>query len=107
MFFKKKPAEQVKTDRELVEFNGNSVESLIVLAGDYSEIVNELKILKEQLKYLIPSEKSKVMDYDKKIKGIIGDLRIELTKMKDKKSDKVMSLISDARQVVADRNVSL
>ena len=61
-FRKKKVADKVKDDRELVEVNSKSVDALIILAKDNAEIVDGLKELQVKLKYLIPSLNPKVVD---------------------------------------------
>lgn len=63
-FRKKKVAEKVKEDRELVEGNSKAIEALIILANNNDVVINELQGLQEKLKYLIPSDNSKVVDYD-------------------------------------------
>lgn len=104
---KKTVADITIDNRELVGENAKAVEGLIVLAGDNEELVKELKEVQEQLKYLIPSEDRKVIDYDKKIKNIIGDLRIALTKSDGEESKKTEELIKDIKLAVADRNTKL
>ncbi len=106
-FRKKKVADKVKEDRELIEANNKAVEALIILANDKVVIVNELQGLKEKLKYLIPSDKLKVIDYDKSIKNKIGDLRIVLTKSDGEETKKATNILTDIKLAVADRNTKL
>lgn len=106
-FKKKKVAEKVKIDRELVDENSKSINALVVLAKDNSEIVSKLKDLQEKLKYLIPSDKSTVTDYDKVIKNKIGDLKIILTKSDGEVTKKATNILTEIELAVADRNTKL
>lgn len=106
-FRKKKVADKVKEDREFVETNSKAIDSLIILARDNVVVVNELKGLQEKLKYLIPSDNSKVVDYDKTIKNKIGDLRIVLTKSDGEVTKKATDILTDIRLAIADRNTKL
>lgn len=107
LFKKKKASDKVAENRELVAFNSKSIDGLIVLAGDREELVESLKDLREKLKFLIPSDKPKVMDYDKTVKNKIGDLKIALIKADGDASKKVDDLIRDINLTVADRNAIL
>lgn len=108
MFFKKKKtADRTKEDRELIEFNEKSVESLIVLAKGNDELVKQLKAMQEKIKYLIASDKAKVCDYDKTIGNKIGDLRIALTKSEGAENSKIEQLFSEIEIAVTDRNARL
>lgn len=106
-FRKKKAAVKVKEDRELVEANSKAIEALIILAQNDDVIVNELKGVQEKLKYLVPSDNSKVFDYDKSIKNKIGDLRIVLTKSDGEVTKKANDILTDIKLAIADRNTRL
>lgn len=106
-FFRNKISDKVKEDRELIEFNSRSIDAIIVLAKDNDEFINELKALQGKLKYLIPSEKSKIFDFDKTIKNKIGDLRIVLTKSDGEVTNKATDILLDMKLAVADRNAKL
>ena len=76
MFFKKKNnAAKTVENRELIESNAKSIGALIVLANGNTDMIGELEELQEKLKYLIPSQDSKIIDYDKKIKNLIAELK--------------------------------
>ena len=108
LFFKKKnQAEKNLDDRNLISENAASVEALIVLAKGNLEVIGELKELQEKLKYLIPSPKAKIVEYDKTIKNKLGDLRIALTKADGETTKKVTEAIEDIKVVVVDRNTKL
>lgn len=107
MFFrKKKSADKVKDDRELVEANSKAIDALVVLADGNDAIVSELKELQQKLKYLIPSLNSKVIDCDKLIRNIIGDLRIALTKSDGETTKKAADILTDIKLAIADRNTN-
>lgn len=63
--------------------------------------------LQETLKYLIPSDNSKVVDCDKAIKNKLGDLRIIFTKSDGETTKKATDALTDIRLSVADRNTKL
>lgn len=107
LFRRKKVADKVKEDRELVETNGKAIEALVVLAGDNAELVGELRDLQEKLKYLIPAEDSKVVDYDKKIRNLIDDLRILFVKSDGESTKKAKNILMDIKLAIADRNTKL
>lgn len=106
-FRKKKIADKVKEDRELVESNSGAIEALVILAKNNEVIVNDLQDLQEKIKYLIPSDKSKVLECDKSIKNKIGDLRIVLTKSDGELTKKATDILTDIKLVIADRNTKL
>ncbi|MCM1545742.1 MAG: hypothetical protein NC033_01775 [Clostridiales bacterium] len=73
--FSKKKTEQRLNDRELIAENSKSVNALLVLAEGKFGLCNELKILQEKLKYLIPSENADVIEYDELIKAKLCTLQ--------------------------------
>ena len=106
MFFKKrKMATDNKEDRELVEYNSKSIDVLLVLAENDAIITNELKKIKEELKFLIPSHEPTIFDFDKKIKAQVEDIKILFTKNTDGKMDeKIKDAIRDLKILIAERN---
>ena len=107
LFGKKKTADVVKQDREDIATNASKMDALIVLAGDNVEVKKEMEELKEQLKYLRPSEDSKVNDYEKKIKNLIDDLKIALNKSDGESTDKAKKLIKNIKLAIAERNAKI
>ena len=105
--FRKKVSQKVDHDRELIEENTKSIESLIILAKDNNAIVEQLKEIKEKIKYLIASDEDKVYDLDKKIKNIIDDTRIALIKADGETSKKVDDAITQIKLAITDREVKL
>lgn len=106
-FRKRKIAEKNQDDRELIAVNCKSVEALIVMAKDNVDIIETLKELQEKIKYLTPSNKSQVLDYDKLIKNKIDDLRVVLIKFDSAVKSDVEKLLMDIKVTVADRNTKL
>lgn len=106
-FRRKKVADKVKEDSQLIDFNSKSIDSLIVLAKDNTAVIGELKLLQSSLKYLIAMEDSKVVDYDKKIKDKLGDLRIALTKSDGEETKKTDELITEIKLAIADRRARM
>ena len=106
-FFKKKSAADVAAnDREMISMNEKQIASLIVLAGQDEAFIEELKAVREQIKFLTPSTNGKVVDYDKKIKGIIEDLKIVLTKASGEPlPQKANNLLTQIKLCITDRNV--
>lgn len=108
-FFKKKTnADIVKENRELISRNERQIETLMVLAGENKEFIKTLSLLQEKIRYLTPSEKESVTDYDKRIEDLIGDLKIELTKAAGEEvPQKANNLISQINLCIAERNANI
>lgn len=108
MCFKKKTkAESNLNDRELINKNSALIDALVALNKN-EEFEVELKNVKETLKYLIPSTESKIYNADKKIAGIIGDIKIALNKASDSEPNKKAEmLMRDLKVAIAERNALL
>ena len=106
-FRKKRVSEKVATDRDLVSANERAVEALLVLAENNEQLQGELKALKEKLKYLTPSEEGKILDFDKKIKNLIEDMRIALVKADGETNKKVENALTQIKLAIADRNAKM
>ena len=106
-FKKKKNSEKVKQDRDLISENEKAIDALIALAVNNPDIINEFKDIKEKIKYLIPSERDNVRDYDKKIKNLIADLRIALVKNDSELTIKANKILTQIKLAIADRNVNI
>ncbi len=99
-FKKKSNGTKNGEDRELIDRNYKLVEALIVLSTD-DELTEQLGDVKEKLKYLTPSENSKVYDADKKISNAIQDMKILLTK---EAIPKAKTALKELLVLVAERN---
>lgn len=105
LFRKKSKSDSVKENRELIESNEKAIESLIVLIRNNEEFSKELRQTQEKIKYLTPSSDSKVVDYDKKIKNLIEDLRIVLVKADDGETpQKANAILTQIKLAIADRS---
>ena len=103
--FKKKKSVQGQNDRDLIAANGVVLEGIVAIVED-EELKAELKVLKEKVKFTTALVDEKGYNLDKKISGILGDLKIEITKNKgdEKSSAKISGLIKDLKALVAERN---
>ena len=103
---RKKKSEKVTEDRELVSGNERSIETLTILAEKNEGLIKELRLLKEKLKYLVPSDAAK--EYDKKIKNQIEDLRIILVKSEGQDlPKKVDTILTQIKVLIGDRNTNI
>lgn len=106
-FFKKKnKTEQLLNNKHHIEAMAASVDVLISLGQDNEELVAILKEIQDKIKYFNPTQKSDVLDIDKKIENKLGDLKIDLTKAKQKgEYANALSLASEIKDVlVVERN---
>ena len=106
-FFFFKASVKTQEDRELIEHNYKSVETLIVLAEGNERMREQLKELQEKLKYFIAAETKEVQACDKKIKDLIGDMRIALTKGDGETTKKAENLLTQIKLTIADRNTKM
>lgn len=104
IFGKKSSAEKVSANRELISENERAMDALILLAGENEEMIEDLKETKEKIKYLIPSDNPKVVEYDTKIKNSIEDMRIALVKADGEVDKKIKSMLMQIKLAIADRN---
>ncbi len=107
------PFKKKKTDRDLllesrtaVSDNAQTIEVLLVLAKGKDALIKELQDLQEKLKYLSPSTEDKVKDIDKKIKNLLGDIKIELNKHREGDDvGKTMRILEEIQVNVAERSL--
>ena len=107
LFHRKKAAEKAGNDRDLVSENARAIEALVILAEGNEEIFADLKVMQEKIKYLTPSEDSAIYDFDKKIRNLIGDMRIALVKADGETSKKVANALLQIKLTIADRNAKV
>ncbi|MDE7257369.1 MAG: hypothetical protein K2N50_05390 [Clostridia bacterium] len=116
ILLKKKKEPQHVNDRELIAENCKSVNSMLILAGATSNIAVALKNLQEKLKYLVPSEKIDVIEYDEVIKTKLCSLEAFLKKSYNGLSSpdtdsatesETARRITEIEVIVADRNTIL
>ena len=102
--FKKKDGVKSQNDRELIASNAVALEGVVAITED-AELKSELSELKEKVKFMTALMDDKAYSLDKKMAGIIGDLKIEVTKNKgdEKSSVKIDNLVRDLKAAVAER----
>ncbi len=106
-FRKRKAADKAKEDRLLIETNSKSIDALIVLSRENTKLKGDLKSIQELLKYLAPSDETKIKDFDTKISKIIGELRSEIVKSESESTKAVEDLLIELKLAIADRNTVL
>ena len=105
--FGKKASVKAGEDRELIKQNAAAVDALIVLAEGNTSMTEQLTDMREKIKYLVPVEDGKVSDFDKKIKNLLGDMRIALVKGDGEDTKKTERIMQQIKLAVADRNAKL
>ena len=100
----KKKNDKVLDDRNLIEECEKAMETLIILAESDESLVSNLRILKEKIKYLVPSDEEKIYEYDKGIKNLIEDMRIALVKADRESMKKLKLILADLRIAIVERN---
>lgn len=105
MFVKKrKMATDNKEDRKLIEINSKSIDILLVITEN-NKLQEELQKIQEEIKFLIPSSDGKILDFDKKIKIQIEDMKILFTKNTDGKMEyKIHNAMQELKILIAERN---
>lgn len=91
-------------DRELIEFNANAIDGLIIMAGDDVDIIDALKRLQNKLRYLIASDNQKVLKIDGVIQNQLQDLKIYLNKSKKIENSFIEESIKEIEVSVVSRN---
>ncbi len=107
LFGRKKASLKVSNDRELISENEKTVDALILLAESNETLTKQLRDIKEKIKYLIPSEDSKIYDFDKKIQNLIQDVRIALVKTDGEPGKKIDNALLQLDLAIVDRNAKL
>ncbi len=105
-FFKKRgnSLDKIKEDRELIATNASFINVAIEEISDSQEFKEKLAATAEQLKYLRPSDKSQVVEYDKSINKQIISLKRALVASDGKPDEEILKEI---KVVIADRNAIL
>lgn len=100
----KKNNDKVLNDRNLIEECEKAMETLIILAESDENLVSNLRVLKEKIKYLVPSNEEKIYEFDRRIKNLIEDMRIALVKADRESMKKLKLILADLRIAIVDRN---
>ena len=102
MFFKKKSETQkiVEIKHEL-ENMAASMDVLISLAKDNAELVDVLEEIQGKVKYFNPTQDKDVQALDKKINNKLGDLKIDISKGKNKEDyTKALETAREVRDIL-------
>ncbi len=100
----KKNNDKILNDRNLIEECEKAIDTLIILGEADDELTSNLKIIKEKVKYLVPSNDEKIYEFDKRIKNLIEDMRIALVKADRESMKKLRLILADLRIAIVDRN---
>ena len=86
MLFKKKKSEreQLLENKNAIADMASSIDVLLSIGAESSELCEILKDLQDKIKYFNPSVNEDVLLLDKKISNVLGDLKIEINKAKSK-----------------------
>ena len=103
--FKKKGSVASQNDRDLIAANAVALEGVAAIAED-EDLKKDICLLKDNVKFITALVDEKAYSLDKKMSGIIGDLKIEVTKNKgdEKSSTKIDNLLRELKALVAERN---
>ena len=100
----KKNNDKALNDRNLIEECEKAMETLIILGESDENLVSNLRVLKEKIKYLVPSNEEKIYEFDRRIKNLIEDMRIALVKADRESMKKTKQILADLRIAIVDRN---
>lgn len=98
---KNKTTHSVLKNKKQIEKTVNNIESMIVLADGNDNLCNRLVELKEQIKFLNPTNNSKVILIDTKIANRLDDMKIELSK--DNQAETNFRMLEEVEGLVATR----
>lgn len=105
LIHRKKDSLKTSEDGELIDHNYKSIDSILALVNNNETIKKELTEIREKLRFLIPSPKSEIYKFDKKIQDEIGEMRIACVKEKD--SEKITEYMAQIKLLIADRNAKI
>ena len=100
----KKNNDKILNDKNLIEECEKAIDTLIILGEGDEELISTLRVIKEKVKYLVPSEDEKIYEFDKRIKNNIEDMRIALVKGDRESVKKIKQILADLRILIVDRN---
>ena len=84
MLFKKKKSEreQLLENKNTIADMASSIDVLLSIGAESSELCEILKDLQDKIKYFNPSTNDDVLVLDRRIGNALGDLKIEINKAK-------------------------
>jgi len=83
---------------------GNTME-LILKYAEQTEHYDKLVLLGDEVTYLLPIQTEQIMDLDKKINNVLGDLKLRLYTNRD--PDRVLQLIEQLDRLIDERNTKI
>lgn len=89
--------------RERVDNNARVLSVCVELAEDDTELEQKVTAVYDSVKFMTPSAASAVAQADKKIYALAGDLKIALTKGRDRDKVHAEAIIRDIEVAVAER----
>ncbi len=110
MLFSKKSKrsdDTLKDNKKTIDYNAALIDVLIVMVDDES-IKAKFEEIKHNMLYLETSYNDKVIQADKKIGDMIGDIKVAINKaQKTNDYAETNSLINKLEQLIAERNAYL
>lgn len=103
-FSKPKKKELLAESRELIDSNVRTLSVCNELAEDEADIAQKVAAAYDAVRYSTPSASVSVMQADKKINALAGDLKIALTKGRDRDLKHAEEILRDIEIAVAERN---
>ena len=107
LFFKKKVKEtdaNIQQNKYAIEEMAGSVDA-IVAGMQNDEFIRRMRDIQEKIKYFNPTCDKRALDLDKKIADLLGDIKIEVVKMKEESAqEKIGGMITRIEMLVPDRN---
>lgn len=100
----KKNNDRILNDKNLIEESEKAIDTLMILGEDDENLISNLKVIKEKVKYLAPSDDEKIYEFDKRIKNLIEDMRIALVKADRESIKKIKQILAELRIAIVDRN---
>ena len=100
----KKNNDRILNDKNLIEESEKAIDTLMILGEDDENLISNLRVIKEKVKYLVPSDDEKIYEFDKRIKNLIEDMRIALVKADRESLKKIKQILADLRIAIVDRN---
>lgn len=103
-FSKPKKKQLLAESRERIQANVRTLAVCLELSDDEAETEPHIKRVYDDVSYMTPSALVAVMQLDKKINALAGDLKIALTKGKERDVAKALAILRDLELIVVERN---
>ncbi len=103
-FSKPNKKELLADSRERIADNERTLAVCKELAEDDTELDRKVALVYDAVRYMTPSASASVMQCDKKIFALAGDLKIALTKGRDRDIAHAESILRDIDVAIVERN---